>query len=61
MQDDLIGFWGNVSNKFVNEKAVIGYELINEPFAGNIWADPLYFVPGEAGSHNLMPMYDNIA
>ena len=35
--------------------------MINEPFAGDVYKNPLYFVPGEAGSKNLMPMYDNIA
>jgi endoglycosylceramidase len=57
----LAGFWGNVSKSFVDENAIIGYELINEPFAGDVYKDPLYFIPGVAGNKNLMPMYDNLA
>lgn len=49
----MVGFWGNVSKAFVNEKAIIGYELINEPFCGDIYKDPLYFLPDTAGKKNL--------
>ena len=41
--------------------SVIGYELINEPFAGNFYADPLVLVPGVAGRTNLQRMYDHVA
>ena len=57
----MTSFWRQVAKDFANEKAVIGYELINEPFAGDVWKDPFDFIPGVAGSKNLLPMYDNIA
>jgi hypothetical protein len=28
--------------------------------AGDIYANPLLFVPGVSGSNNLMPMYDRV-
>ena len=36
-------------------------EIINEPFAGNFYADPLLLVPGVAGKKNLQRMYDHVA
>jgi len=39
IQDALGDFWGNVSATFVNNDAVLGYELINEPFMGDLWLD----------------------
>ena len=37
------------------------YELINEPFAGNIYEDPALLLPGLAGSQNLAPLYEAVA
>ena len=37
------------------------YEIINEPWAGNIYAKPSLLLPGVAGSDNLLPFYDVIA
>ena len=37
---------------------ILGYELINEPFAGNIYEDPRLVLPGVAGAKNLMPLYN---
>ena len=60
-QDMLIAFWKKVASTFKDVTSVLGYELINEPWAGNVWKDPLLFLPGKAGSQNLLPMYHNIA
>ncbi|KAL3309116.1 hypothetical protein Ciccas_012338, partial [Cichlidogyrus casuarinus] len=51
-------FWSNVASRFKNHSGVLGYELINEPFAGNIYKNPLRGLPGYAGYHNLLPIYD---
>ena len=37
---------------------MLGYELINEPWAGDVYANPKLLLPGEAGKHNLLPLYD---
>jgi aryl-phospho-beta-D-glucosidase BglC (GH1 family) len=34
-------FWGYVANKFKNNKNVLGYELINEPFGNDIYNTPI--------------------
>ena len=33
---------------------------MNEPFAGNAYADPAILLPGEAGRRNLQRMYDAV-
>jgi len=39
---------------------VLGYELFNEPFPGDIYADILLMVPGVADYKNLQPAYFNL-
>ena len=60
IQDALGDFWGNVSATFVNNDAVLGYELINEPFMGDLWLDLMQLHTGHADYHNLQPMYENL-
>jgi hypothetical protein len=36
----------------------VGYELINEPFAGNLYDSAGVLLPGVAGKRNLEPLYD---
>eukprot|EP00045_Choanoeca_perplexa_P006291 m.53458 g.53458 ORF g.53458 m.53458 type:complete len:485 (-) comp13565_c0_seq2:83-1537(-) len=57
MRDDFVAFWTETARQFKGKK-VLGFELINEPFAGDVYKNPLLFLPGEAGSKNLMPLYD---
>ncbi|KAJ3073536.1 hypothetical protein HDU98_001276, partial [Podochytrium sp. JEL0797] len=40
---------------------ILGYELINEPWAGDIYAVPLRLVPGFADLFTLQPFYDRLA
>ena len=58
--DYMSNFWVNVAKVFRNETGVIGYEIINEPWAGDIFKDPELLVPGHAGEKNLLPVYDVI-
>lgn len=60
IQDSFGMFWQKVADRFKNNDNVVGYELINEPFAGNVLTNPLRLIPGYADSHNLMNMYDNL-
>ena len=53
MRDDLVGFWTKSAEFWKDEPGVVGFELINEPFAGNVYKDPLLFLPAVAGSLNL--------
>ena len=36
-------------------------ELLNEPFAGNIYKDPFLMVPEQADLKNLQPFYDRLS
>ena len=57
-RDDLSRFWTIVSQLFRSHGNVLGYELMNEPWAGDIYTDPELLLPGNAGRHNLLPLYD---
>ncbi|CAD7924585.1 unnamed protein product [Amoebophrya sp. A120] len=40
---------------------VLGLELLNEPFAGNIYTNPMLAIPRFADAWNLQPAYDVVA
>jgi endoglycosylceramidase len=61
MLDDLVAFWVNSAEFWKDEPGILGYELINEPFAGDFFKDPTILLPGNAGSKNLARMYDAIS
>lgn len=60
LRDSFVGYWKTVASAFVGNPFVIGYELMNEPFAGNIYANPLLLVPGYADRFKLQPLYDAV-
>ena len=60
-QDYLSEYWAIVSKAMSNLTSIIGYELINEPWAGDLYLNPSILLPGIAGRYNLMPMYDNLS
>lgn len=54
-------FWQVVAKTFQNEPNVLGYELINEPFAGNFWTKPQrLIISGYADEENIMPAYKKL-
>jgi len=59
--DEWSKFWQVVAQYFKQQSYVLGYELMNEPWAGDVIADPLLYLPGEAGRKNLMPSYKHVA
>ena len=40
-------FWVEVATRLKSRSNVLGYELMNEPFAGNIYTNPLRGIPGK--------------
>ena len=52
--------WRAFADRFKDEPSVLGYELINEPWPGDVYSDPLLFLPGEAGAKSLQPAYDQV-
>eukprot|EP00026_Physarum_polycephalum_P007748 Phypoly_transcript_07814.p1 GENE.Phypoly_transcript_07814~~Phypoly_transcript_07814.p1 ORF type:complete len:482 (+),score=58.45 Phypoly_transcript_07814:61-1506(+) len=58
IRDSFAAYWQKLASIFVNYDNVIGYELINEPFAGDIFKNPDLMVPKVADRENLAPMYE---
>jgi endoglycosylceramidase len=63
--DGILDSWGKFWNKLVSTfdkyPSVLGFELINEPGAGDVISDPLLLIPSVADKNNLQPAYDSLA
>jgi len=57
LRKEFATFWGEVAKRFYDCKTVLGYELLNEPWPGDVMADIKVFFPGFADRENLFPMY----
>eukprot|EP01130_Rhizamoeba_saxonica_P007725 TRINITY_DN3133_c0_g1_i2.p1 TRINITY_DN3133_c0_g1~~TRINITY_DN3133_c0_g1_i2.p1 ORF type:complete len:515 (-),score=85.88 TRINITY_DN3133_c0_g1_i2:469-2013(-) len=61
IQDSFADFWGTVAKNFKSFDNVVGYELINEPWAGDIYRYPeLTYKFGETDKKLLQPMYEKL-
>ncbi|KAJ7562691.1 hypothetical protein O6H91_03G080600 [Diphasiastrum complanatum] len=58
--DHFADYWKVVAKAFRNEAGVLGYELMNEPWAGNFYRNPLLLLPGVADKINLAPFYEKL-
>ncbi|KAJ7545001.1 hypothetical protein O6H91_09G102300 [Diphasiastrum complanatum] len=58
--DRLADYWKVVAKAFRSEPGVLGYELMNEPWAGNFYRNPLLLLPGVADKINLVPFYEKL-
>jgi len=54
-------FWARVARRFAPLTNVVGYGLVNEPWLGDVWADPTLLLPGQSDLRNLQPMYARLA
>ena len=61
LRDEWEKFWVKTAKTFKNHSSVMGYELINEPWAGNIYRQPTLLLPTIADKQNLAPAYDVLA
>jgi endoglycosylceramidase len=55
-----IGFWDAVVKSVAKEDFVLGYELINEPWPGDVYRHPNLLVPGVADKEVLFPLYKTL-
>ena len=58
--DSMGAAWSVVADYFKKDDNILGYELINEPWAGDIYADPGLLLPTTADKKNLQPVYDHL-
>jgi endoglycosylceramidase len=54
-------YWGKIASSFRTSPYVIGYELMNEPWAGDIYQEPRLLIPGSADKTKLQQLYDEAA
>mmetsp|Transcript_32558 Transcript_32558/g.54897 ORF Transcript_32558/g.54897 Transcript_32558/m.54897 type:complete len:600 (+) Transcript_32558:3-1802(+) len=54
------GFWSYLAKAFKGDETVLGYELINEPWAGDVFNKPSLYIPGVADRERLQPVYDQL-
>jgi len=60
IRDSFAQFWKHVASQFNQYDNVIGYEIINEPFAGDVFKNKWLAVPGYADRENLQPLYQSV-
>lgn len=51
--DAFAAYWKTLASQYVDATNVVGYNLLNEPWVGDTWADPSLLVPGVA-DHKVM-------
>lgn len=53
--------WGLITKYFAGRTEILGVELFNEPWAGDIYKDILEIIPGVADKDKLQPVYDRLS
>eukprot|EP00842_Homolaphlyctis_polyrhiza_P001164 jgi/Hompol1/2048/HPOL_002849-RA len=61
MLDKFSAFWHRVVSEFHGEPNILGYEIINEPWPGNHWHNPLLLLPGTASRMTLYRFQERVA
>ena len=61
LNQKFIAYWERVASTFKDNPYVIAYELINEPFIGNFWRNPLLVVPSMGERLKLQSFYDQLS
>lgn len=56
--DSFKSYWRKVATAFKDNPYVIGYEIINEPWPGNFYKNPLVMIPGLSEVFNLQRFHD---
>jgi endoglycosylceramidase len=51
------GYWKTIAARFQSFENVLGYELINEPWAGDVYKHPQSLLPQYAEKNYLQPLY----
>lgn len=58
LTDYFAQFWRYIAENFKDNDNILGYELLNEPWGGDIYTNPLEDVmPGNNNNNFLLPFY----
>jgi len=57
-KQEFANFWRQMAQRFKNNPAILGYELMNEPWTGDLYQDASLILPGKAGFELLEPFYN---
>jgi len=60
LQDKFIEFWKTVATRFARNPYVIGLDLWNEPWPGNIFLETSPFIPGYTTNKHVIPFYNKL-
>ncbi|KAJ3030375.1 UNVERIFIED_CONTAM: hypothetical protein HDU68_009300 [Siphonaria sp. JEL0065] len=60
IRDAFVDYWKLVAKTLLPYKNILGYDLMNEPWVGNAFFDPLLADLQYANIHNLQPFYDAV-
>ncbi|KAJ3139399.1 hypothetical protein HK100_011674 [Physocladia obscura] len=61
VRDYFIAYWKLVAETFLPFTNILGYDMINEPFFGDVNADPSIASASLANQNNLQPFYDFVS
>lgn len=59
--DKWAAFWGKVASRFGKHRNMLGFELSNEPFAGDFYSHPFNMLPWNADRNRLQSVFDRLA
>ncbi|XP_065836649.1 endoglycoceramidase-like isoform X8 [Oscarella lobularis] len=60
VRDRFLLFWKEVARRFQSNPNVLGYELLNEPWTGDLYADPSLIEPSRLDQKYLAPLYRDL-
>jgi len=58
IRDSWAAMWQHMAETFKDETYILGIEIMNEPFAGDFWHDPLMMVPYSKISADVVNMQE---
>ena len=59
--DAFATYWKKLASEYVDSTNVVGYNLLNEPWVGDTWADPTLLIPGVADHKVLEDLWNRAA
>lgn len=60
IQDKFIEYWKVLARKFKGNKYILGYDIWNEPWVGNLFSEIVNFLPGYSTNNSFLPFYQKV-